>query len=221
MSEKHAVQRHRVEQRPQLDGGDGSVRHRAHDIVDALAGDRRINRTRRALHSALLELMIEKGYEATSIQDLVDRADVGRSTFYTHYADKDDLLREAIDGLGDFLREAAHAAVDDDVHPALAFSGPMILHMLEMRDLAAAVLGSSGLGHAHRHVHKMLRAMVHDSLGARAIGGFIPADVAASYVVESFLAVARWWLLEAPGKTPAEVHRIFLGLVGPALNRRP
>src|SRR5437867_644732 len=55
------------------------------------AGDRRVRRTTRALIEALVALVLEKRYDAITIQDLLDRADVGRSTFYAHYRGKDDL----------------------------------------------------------------------------------------------------------------------------------
>ncbi len=56
--------------------------------------DRRITRTRTALHEALRELVLEKGYEAVTIEDITGRANVGRTTFYLHYRDKEDLLFE-------------------------------------------------------------------------------------------------------------------------------
>src|SRR6266545_463064 len=56
--------------------------------------DRRIQRTRQALHTALLELTREKGYDSISIEEITDRANVGRATFYLHYKDKEDLLLE-------------------------------------------------------------------------------------------------------------------------------
>ncbi len=54
--------------------------------------DRRVRRTRENLFSALSELMQEKRYNKITIQDIIDRADVGRSTFYAHFETKDDLL---------------------------------------------------------------------------------------------------------------------------------
>jgi AcrR family transcriptional regulator len=47
--------------------------------------DRRSQRTIRLINAAMMELLSEKRYEAISVQDILDRADVGRSTFYTHY----------------------------------------------------------------------------------------------------------------------------------------
>jgi AcrR family transcriptional regulator len=60
--------------------------------------DRRSQRTRQLLSAALIELMLEKRYDDISVQDIIERANVGRSTFYAHYLDKEDLL------VGDFTR---------------------------------------------------------------------------------------------------------------------
>ncbi|MET8797750.1 TetR/AcrR family transcriptional regulator [Nocardia sp. NPDC004568] len=54
--------------------------------------DRRVRKTRHALHRALIELMMERPYDRITVSDVITRADVGRSTFYAHYRDKDDLL---------------------------------------------------------------------------------------------------------------------------------
>ena len=56
--------------------------------------DRRIQRTRQSLRTALLTLIKEKGYDAISIEEITERANVGRATFYLHYKDKEDLLLE-------------------------------------------------------------------------------------------------------------------------------
>src|SRR6478672_13286337 len=54
--------------------------------------DRRPARTVSALRTALIELMLEKHYDTITVQDIIDRANVGRSTFYSHFRDKEDLL---------------------------------------------------------------------------------------------------------------------------------
>ena len=54
--------------------------------------DRRVRKTRKALRDALVELTLEKGYAAVTVGDIADRADVGRTTFYAHFTDKEDLL---------------------------------------------------------------------------------------------------------------------------------
>src|SRR4051812_15011818 len=80
-------------------------RHRAESrggpVVDA--ADRRVRRTRRNLTDALIGLILERGYEAITVQDILDRADIGRSTFYAHFRDKDALLLSCFDDLREDL----------------------------------------------------------------------------------------------------------------------
>src|SRR5438552_11345004 len=58
--------------------------------------DRRIQRTRLMLRSAMVSLIRERGFEALTVQDIIDRADVGRSTFYSHFKSKEDLLEGSV-----------------------------------------------------------------------------------------------------------------------------
>src|SRR6266542_5467464 len=68
-------------------------------VMEAKAPDRRVQRTRQLLQGALMSLIQEKGYEALTVQDILDRANAGRATFYAHFDDKEDLLVSRLDGL--------------------------------------------------------------------------------------------------------------------------
>lgn len=72
--------------------------------------DRRVQRTRQLLNRALMALIVEKGYESITVQDIIYRAKVGRSTFYAHYQDKDDLLLSG-------MEEVVHSLVQDVENP--------------------------------------------------------------------------------------------------------
>ena len=61
--------------------------------------DRRVQKTRKLLQDALIELVAEKSYESVSIREILERANVGRSTFYAHFQDKDQLLHSILDRL--------------------------------------------------------------------------------------------------------------------------
>jgi len=68
--------------------------------------DRRVARTRRALQNALIQLILEHGYDNVTIEEITQRADLGRTTFYLHFTDKEDLLMQAIDTIcDDFIEE--------------------------------------------------------------------------------------------------------------------
>ncbi|WP_415841128.1 TetR/AcrR family transcriptional regulator [Paenibacillus typhae] len=66
--------------------------------------NRRVRRTRQALKTAFVDLILEKGYEAVTIMDIAERADYNRGTFYKHFVSKEDLLRDIHD---DFLRNVS------------------------------------------------------------------------------------------------------------------
>lgn len=68
--------------------------------------DRRVARTKQNLADALIDLILQKGYEKVSVQNIVDRANIGRTTFYAHFQDKDDLLRHSVGTLDDLVDEA-------------------------------------------------------------------------------------------------------------------
>ena len=81
---------------------------------------RRVRKTRAALGNALLELLAERRFDQITVTDIVDRADVGRSTFYVHFADREDLLQGTLDRLRTELREAARTDASEDpdrAHP--------------------------------------------------------------------------------------------------------
>ena len=104
--------------------------------------DRRVRRTQHALRTALIELTLEKGFEAVTILEITERADVGRSTFYAHFADKEDLLQDSIEMLHRHLEERIRARdtrLNGEVHPALAFCLPMLEHILDARELFDAI----------------------------------------------------------------------------------
>ena len=77
----------------------------------ARAEDRRIQRTQQLLRGALLSLIQEKGFEGLSVQDIIDRANVGRATFYAHFDNKEDLLASGIEGLKASLKERQRQAL--------------------------------------------------------------------------------------------------------------
>jgi AcrR family transcriptional regulator len=92
--------------------------------VNEARTDRRVRRTRNLLRQALQELILERGYDGITVQDILDRADVGRSTFYAHYRDKDDLLESGFED----VRAAIEAERDAGERPAstTAFLDPLL-----------------------------------------------------------------------------------------------
>src|SRR5438046_6854441 len=121
-----------------------TIVRKARGAVKARAGDRRIQRTEQLLHAALMSLIQEKGFESLTVQDIIDRANVGRATFYAHFDSKDDLLASGIEGLRVSLRERqrqALSAATDANDRLFAFSHELFVHANEHRTEPRAMLG--------------------------------------------------------------------------------
>src|SRR5918994_6928233 len=108
--------------------GEESEKNVVTDMTEIM--DRRAARTRRALHQALMSLILSKGYDTISVSDIVEAADIGRSTFYAHYTGKEDLLRSGFQVLRRELEEARRQAEGSEAAAdlPLSFSLAMFEH---------------------------------------------------------------------------------------------
>jgi AcrR family transcriptional regulator len=95
-----------------------------------------VRRTQRHLRDALVELILERGWDAVTVRDVCERADVGRSTFYVHFADKESLLLSGFDELHGALAELSR-----DAKVPFAFAEALLSHALENVPLFQAVMG--------------------------------------------------------------------------------
>lgn len=170
-----------------------------------MAIDRRIARTRNALYDALVALILERGYAAISVEDILRRADVGRSTFYAHFASKDDLLGRSIDRLGEILRRAAEAQ-----DGAGGWSLALFTHVAEYRDIYLALSGVAAGDVLRQALRRVLADFVRDRIQREA---GVPAEIAALHLVGTFLTVAGWWLERRPKLAPATVDALFRQLL--------
>ncbi|WP_083865436.1 TetR/AcrR family transcriptional regulator [Nocardia brevicatena] len=177
--------------------------------------DRRIRRTRDALHLALIELMMERGYERVTVSDIIARADVGRSTFYAHYRDKDDLL---VVSCTEFLRREIADSPDRSL---LAPVRVMIGLAAGYPDVYQALVGPKSSATALRGYRRSVATILEEHLTDRLR---IPADELADTV-----AVLSWALIGVLGTvldrtaptSPAVAWRRFEAFcrtgLGPAL----
>ncbi len=175
--------------------------------------DRRVQRTRRALREALVALILDRGWEAFSVQDVCDRADVGRSTFYTHFADKEELL---VGGFED-LRSALRAQLAASGRPGpLGFSRGLIEHAHEQRRLFLALFGKKSGLVVQRRFRDLVFGLVREDLaGVLAAGRRTDAVIA--FVAGAFIELLTWSLEARSATAPEEVDALFHDLVAPVL----
>lgn len=174
--------------------------------------DRRAARTRRSLHGALMTLILRKGYAEITVQNIIDEADIGRSTFYAHYTGKEDLLRSGFEMLRAELtgvRRAARAGTEGSQRKPLGFSLAMFEHAAGYADIYRALVGGRGGLVAINEIRRVLSDMVKEELsGARDDRG-LARDLRIQFVVDTFLTVLTWWLERKPALPPAEVNAMF------------
>lgn len=176
--------------------------------------DRRSRRTRQLLGDALAELMLEKHFESIKVQDILDRADVGRSTFYAHYTDKESLLISQIEHIIHDLEE--YASDSDSTHHGLLPSLALFRHVKEQRRLMQAFVWGRGAeiltqdfqGQISKIIEQNLRAMTGD-----AVVFSVPVPVIAKFVMSTFLMLLRWWFDEDMRHTPEQMNEMFQKLV--------
>lgn len=178
------------------------------------AGDRRVQRTRRTLREALVALIYEKGWEGFSVQDVCDRADVGRSTFYTHFADKEELLVSGFDDFRKALREQLARSPAPD--RPLGFARGLIDHACENVRLFRAMVGKRSHQVVLRRFRELVLDLVHEDL--RGLGAPAPWQEAAErFVAGGFLELLTWQLDGRRGPEPAELERLFLQVATPVV----
>src|SRR5258708_29101004 len=189
--------------------------------------DRRAARTRKALHGALMSLILRKGYDAITIQDLIDEADVGRSTFYAHYTGKEDLLRSGFQMLRAELADAqrrTRAKTDGSRDEPIGFSLALFEHASGYTDVYRALVGGRGSSVAVNEIRQILSALVRKQLSTAHDDSGVSRELVVQFVVSAFLTVLTWWLERKPGLTPLQINAMFRRLVvngiGPLIGTR-
>lgn len=190
-----------------------------------MAEDRRVKRTRKTLQDALIALILEKGYEAITVQDVIERADVGRSTFYAHFVDKDALLLSQFEHLqADFERHLVEHAADDANTDLLDFSGVMFRHAQRYRRVYQAVVGRQSGQLMQRHLEKTLTAGVNKRVKRLWVGGqrqAIPPDILTHHLVSAMMSLLIWWLDHDLPHPPERMDQIYRQLMRGGIDGGP
>jgi AcrR family transcriptional regulator len=190
-------------------------------VMNQKKTDRRSQRTQQLLNSALVELMLEKSFDMITVQDILDRANIGRSTFYGHYTSKDDLLRSSLAHMMHSLSQ--HSAGDG---AELLSSLALLQHMKEFQRLYKAFVWGRGIEMIVQEFHMQLSQMIEQKLVILTQGHVqptVPLPVLADFVAGAFLSLVRWWIEHNVSYTPEQIDKMFRQMVYPgveaAINR--
>ncbi len=183
--------------------------------------DRRVRRTRHALQKALISLILDKGYDAVTIEEITDRADLGRTTFYLHFSDKEELLMHAIDTICEtFIRqhesllsldEASQEALSQtqmDLDESILYH--IFTHARDNADLYRVMLRGEGGAKASRRFARVIQEETIKRLEiVRGLTLKVPLEIFAVFFSGTLIELVTWWLEEEQPFTIEEMVQYY------------
>ncbi len=193
--------------------------------------DRRIQRTRLALRTALLELLKQKSYDEIALEEITERANVARATFYLHYKDKEDLLLEEFSQMANEIVQSLSEipfsewfplnAPADAKPPKHVSPRPLLMvfqHIKDHADLYYILLKSSKASRNFERIRKIsteaIVTFVQNKLASDPIPILfkVPVEFFAAYFSGALLSAVDWWLEEGMHYSPQEMTVMFRSL---------
>lgn len=176
--------------------------------------DRRVQRTRKLLRESIMALILEEGYDAISIQDITDKANLGRATFYLHFKDKDELLLDVMDQfMAEFLDQVPQFSqtqwrLEDTKAIAKLFD-----FAADHYDLyRILIIGSGGITASRQlqqTIAENIKTCIQKEIEEQDADPVIPADFIANHFAGSLLATIYWWLDSDLPYTVEEMAEMF------------
>jgi AcrR family transcriptional regulator len=180
--------------------------------------DRRSQRTRQALIDALISLLAVKHYDVISIKDIVDQANVGRSTFYAHYQTKDELLKSGFERILDMLLQNI---VLNEVNQTLKLDTTLLFrHAQGHYELYRTLAWGSGFEILTMEGHAALSAKLQQRLTQLQSGkpeASVPLPLLSYHMAGALLILLKWWLDHKMPYSPECMDEIFQQLVMPGI----
>ena len=174
--------------------------------------DRRVARTKAALEQALISLILKKGYEATTVEDICAEANVGRSTFYGHFTNKNDLKRSGLLHLRKLLVARQGEPVGQNLNFSLAMFEHAKAHLSLFRALSKGGGADMALG--------IIRDIVADAVRVELLkrneqisSNDISREVRVEFIVGAFMSIHNWWLKGGAVLSPQQIDSMFRKMI--------
>src|SRR5207302_9188652 len=176
--------------------------------------DRRAQRTRRQLSGAINELIKEKRFDDITVQNVIDRADVGRSTFYSHFRDKEDLFAQQWEGMIDFLAQKIDWSKTGrgSFIPVAFFSD----HLKDVQPFYRGLVRSGKLDSLFKTGVERFSQKIESALKTRIKHQpAVPISILSNHLATEFFGLLKWWLDAGLPYTPERMDEIYHELVIP------
>ena len=181
--------------------------------------ERRRKKTRQAILAAFQELLAHKRYENIIVQEIIEAADVGRSTFYTHFETKDLLLRAMCEDmfahvLEDVTDEGSHDFSRDRDNPAVIVSH-MLYHMQDQQKNIRGLLTCESRDLFLQYFRDKLRETLTARGHALLRGHALPEGFLINHITGSFVLMVEWWMQNGCRESPEEMTEMYAALITP------
>lgn len=174
--------------------------------------DRRVQKTRTLLKDALVSLIIEKGFEAVSIQEILDRANVGRSTFYLHYENKQNLLHSCFEEFHKMFEKNSLGTANADDFGKNDFILNLFRLVERNQRLCKALLGKDDMAMFFNPIHSYIYNSFEESIKKFVISknqSSLQTEMLTHYITSALFGVLRWWVYNDMPITAEEMDRNF------------
>ena len=173
--------------------------------------DRRIQKTRQALQEAFAKLLIEQGYDSITVQDIVEQANVGRTTFYAHYKSKEELFRDShhhfSHQISSMMSSEEDALMQDPPDDMLV----VLEELMKNRMVYFMMKRGSAWPEISQGLHEQIASHLLDNLQAvfDEAQSDIPFDLLANYIAAAQFGFISWWLEARTPYSPEEIARMI------------
>lgn len=186
--------------------------------------DRRQQKTKTAILSAFTALLARESYAKITVQEIIDAANVGRTTFYAHFSAKEDLLNSLCEELfGHIIGSAAdcthtHGLYSDSQAPKSVFCH-LLQHLQENNNNILGLLSSENNEIFLRCFKNSLNELIRTQFiqQNRKVNTDIPEDFLINHISGSFVEMVLWWIQGRMKESPQELDRYFQAVIAPIL----
>lgn len=186
--------------------------------------DRRTVKTRQAIHEGLFSLMLEKQYNKITIQEIIDRANVGRSTFYSHFATKDELLLSSIEHLLVLLNEYVISYMDQgEDKPRLIPVRELFEHIKENSRIMKGLIKANSADLFFEKAQTYWNDKIEGYLWSKLPEGKetkvkVPMSILTNHISSTLISLLKWWVNNKMSYSPSQMDQYFQELVNPCIH---
>ena len=184
--------------------------------------DRRQKKTRAAIFSAFEKLLSKKNYNKITVQEIIDDANIGRTTFYAHFETKDDLLKEICRELfehifsNDLSRECSKIFENSNKNPKILITH-ILYHLKENKEEFIKVLSCESndlfLGYFKTYLYKVIDEYIFiDNTGDEKLKRFLK-----NHICCTFVETIKWWIKNQMEESPEQIADYFFRVVDPII----